>query len=286
MHKADAGRIAWFLGLQRILRFPRYFMAPAAILRVVHRLAAHGLDTSSRGKASFQNGAASFVQWRRSAPQLLSTHRRPTSTIARTGATTLLRQMTGAASASPSDRPSLQSLRDLAPTTIPRRNVQGYTGSVSAPREQVSRVQNEYRRNPGPGDGIFRSLNSPVLAPSPAHSAGQISGGMGIDTMMERTAADTGTSLRDRSFAPASESAPSRQHFASQSNSWSSDRDADDRNVQTQSKRSAVSTIHLDGSALGRWTVQHLERALGKPATGMTGVDPRATPPRSRVAPF
>jgi hypothetical protein len=45
-------------------------------------------------------------------------------------------------------------------------------------------------------------------------------------------------------------------------------------------------TIHLDGSALGRWAIQHLERTLGKPATGMTGVDPRASLPRSRVSPF
>ena len=45
-------------------------------------------------------------------------------------------------------------------------------------------------------------------------------------------------------------------------------------------------TLHIDGAALGRWTVQHLERTLGRPSTGMTGVDPRATLPRSRVAPF
>jgi hypothetical protein len=46
------------------------------------------------------------------------------------------------------------------------------------------------------------------------------------------------------------------------------------------------STLHLDGSALGRWAVDHLQRTLSKPATGMTGVDPRTTIPRSRVSPF
>jgi len=51
-------------------------------------------------------------------------------------------------------------------------------------------------------------------------------------------------------------------------------------------KASSAATIHIDGSALGRWAIQHLERALGKPTTGMTGVDPRATLPRSRVSPF
>ncbi len=45
-------------------------------------------------------------------------------------------------------------------------------------------------------------------------------------------------------------------------------------------------TLHLDGSTLGRWTVDHLQRTLSRPATGMTGVDPRSVVPRSRVSPF
>jgi len=49
---------------------------------------------------------------------------------------------------------------------------------------------------------------------------------------------------------------------------------------------SASSTVHIDGSALGRWAIQHLERTLGKPASGMTGVDPRTNVPRTRVSPF
>ncbi len=45
-------------------------------------------------------------------------------------------------------------------------------------------------------------------------------------------------------------------------------------------------TLHLDGAALGRWAVQHLERALSKPINGITGIDPRATVPRGFVSPF
>ena len=45
-------------------------------------------------------------------------------------------------------------------------------------------------------------------------------------------------------------------------------------------------TLHIDGHALGRWTVQHLEKVLGRPSAGMTGVDPRASTPRTRVSPF
>jgi len=46
------------------------------------------------------------------------------------------------------------------------------------------------------------------------------------------------------------------------------------------------SVLHLDGAALGRWAIQHLERALSRPANGITGIDPRATSPRGHVSPF
>jgi hypothetical protein len=52
-----------------------------------------------------------------------------------------------------------------------------------------------------------------------------------------------------------------------------------------ESRASSV-TLHLDGSALGRWAVDHLGRILSRPAAGMTGVDPRASIPRGRVSPF
>lgn len=50
--------------------------------------------------------------------------------------------------------------------------------------------------------------------------------------------------------------------------------------------RNRVSTVHIDGAALGRWVVEHFARTLAKPASGMTGIDPRANAPRGRVAPF
>ncbi len=51
-------------------------------------------------------------------------------------------------------------------------------------------------------------------------------------------------------------------------------------------KAPSRATLHIDGHALGRWTVQHLEKVLGRPSAGMTGVDPRASTPRTRVSPF
>ena len=45
-------------------------------------------------------------------------------------------------------------------------------------------------------------------------------------------------------------------------------------------------TLHLDGPTLGRWAVDHLGRVLAKPSSGITGVDPRAVLPKTRVSPF
>lgn len=45
-------------------------------------------------------------------------------------------------------------------------------------------------------------------------------------------------------------------------------------------------TVVLDGAVLGRWVVTHLEQVLSRPQSGMTGVDPRAARPRSRLSPF
>lgn len=54
----------------------------------------------------------------------------------------------------------------------------------------------------------------------------------------------------------------------------------------TSSSKRAVSTLHIDGAALGKWALQHLERSLGRPNVGITGIDPRASVPRGRVSPF
>lgn len=54
----------------------------------------------------------------------------------------------------------------------------------------------------------------------------------------------------------------------------------------TSSRKHTVSTLHIDGATLGRWALQHLERSLGRPNVGITGIDPRASLPRGRVSPF
>jgi hypothetical protein len=45
-------------------------------------------------------------------------------------------------------------------------------------------------------------------------------------------------------------------------------------------------TLQFDGTALGRWVVDHLARTLSRSPSGMTGVDPRVIAPRSKLTPF
>jgi hypothetical protein len=47
-----------------------------------------------------------------------------------------------------------------------------------------------------------------------------------------------------------------------------------------------LSTLHIDGSALGRWAISHIERALTKPSAGISSVDARMISPQSRISPF
>lgn len=50
----------------------------------------------------------------------------------------------------------------------------------------------------------------------------------------------------------------------------------DDRG--TTDERPSIGTIHLDGSVLGQWITNHLERSLTQANRGPSGVDPRVVP--------
>ena len=50
--------------------------------------------------------------------------------------------------------------------------------------------------------------------------------------------------------------------------------------------KSDTGTIILDGAALAQWMINYLEAVLTRPQSGMTGVDPRAAQPMSRLTPF
>jgi hypothetical protein len=54
----------------------------------------------------------------------------------------------------------------------------------------------------------------------------------------------------------------------------------------TDTARPTQSSLYIDGAALGRWTLDHVTRALSRPPMGLTSVDPRIGVPRTKLAPF
>jgi hypothetical protein len=287
MLKADAKRITWFLGLQRIVSFPRSFMAPPTITQPSRGLLASDLETASRGILPPRSDRATSARSSGSKPSSLSMLRRAASLINVPGLTTVRRFVGATASPSTNGLSPWQLVSNSNFNAKPRQALESHTERQVAASQEFLTLK---KRSPliGGLDNIgFGSKKSIPLAPIHASSLGQSFREFKPHPDVQPTTKGNG----EITFVPPHQlpsEDPTGDHGpADQYPSSSPARDAT-TTAGDQSKRirSSVSTLHIDGSALGRWTVQHLERALGKPATGMTGVDPRATIPRSRVAPF
>jgi hypothetical protein len=159
-------------------------------------------------------------------------------------------------------------------------------GRQAAPSRELSAPVGNRGVIANPGEMQGSSEKSVPLAPIHSRSPKQEFGEPQTDPASRPTEVGASDRFSGRPPLLSTEQPASAQGPAIENQSPVSDRDGAAGGDQSQSSRPTVSTLHIDGSALGRWTVQHLERALAKPSTGMTGVDPRATVPRNRVAPF
>jgi hypothetical protein len=286
MVKADAKRLTWFLGLQRLWHFPKFFMAPPAYSRRGRGLMAVDLETtgghvrSSRGERAISTRSNGFR-----APSL-SQLNRAASPFDSSGLTTVLRFAGAAASDSTKKLSSWRAVSNSPLVVKSAQFFEKHAGNRSAAGRESSTPQESSRLTDGSGDPGRRPEKAASLAPIHVFSISQHPGN--FEDYPDPTPIATGAGEiafgRPR-FLPG-EQPTLNQGFADQDQSPSSGRNGTADGGQPRRGGPAVATLHIDGSALGRWAVQHLERALGKPATGMTGVDPRATIPRSRVAPF
>jgi hypothetical protein len=285
MLKADAKRIAWFLDLRQILRFPKYFMAPSEVLRLGRRPAVSNPDAAAAGGLFFQGGLVTSRQPRSSAEHPQTAPNRIRLSIDGSGPKTTARFASNDASAVSRTRARSPAVSNSTPVTPRSPAAETYTAAAAADRPDPSGLQRTHRLIQVPVFGQAGLHKSPALAPTTFHSArGYEETTFNPDAM--RIAAES-----RQSFAEQDLLLPSQPHSFSE-NIISQDQRASPKGSGTaggnepRHNPSSTGTLHIDGSALGRWAVQHLERALGKPATGMTGVDPRATTPRSRIAPF
>lgn len=286
MLKPDAKRIAWFLGLQRILHFPRYVMAPLTFpFRGRGAGLSQGAATPGRALSLCGEGNAKGKpnRFRALALPKLGPARSPVSSSP--GGTTLPR-LTGEVGSKQISGAALR--RDLVtarPISRPPQSLGRSAGRLAVASQEFSGPQVSRRAIAVPGYSHFGFGGLGSLAPvraSPPELA--ILNAPTRPTSRSATAANGKIILEQPSSIATKQSSP-MQLPASEPELISPDRggtagDGPPRGQPT------VSMLHIDGSALGRWAVQHLERTLGKPSTGMTGVDPRAALPRSRVAPF
>jgi hypothetical protein len=286
MLKADPKRIAWFLSLQRIFHFPKFFMAPQTRSRQRRGLATSDQETTGRGHWLSQNERATSGRSSSHPALSLPMLNQATFPILGSGTANIRRAVGVAAAASPSNFSKWQTASNLALIAKMGRNIEKHAWHHSIVRQEPSTLKERNRLIAGSSDPGFRSKKSGPLAPTSVASLEQRVGE--FEPYPDQNAVASGS--REVAFGTPhllpSEQPTSSQGYVGQYQSPLSGRDETADSDQFQRPRPAVSTLHIDGAALGRWTVQHLERALGKPATGMTGVDPRSTIPRSRVAPF
>lgn len=280
VRKGGTGQIARLLGLRNLYRFPKYFLAPRPIggLRTHRRVLDHPQTDSPKRTAlhthTVANGGRGVATIR--LPALMG--RRPGSSIPDNGRAALV------AKRAETDIPNAGAQRPEPPIYRPGNAIRKIPGPAHTPRtapigEAFQTSINRY---------IFRETQtqlSQTAGLAPPRPAGDSSADLGSTANLRAVPAETvdpGPVARPPVNQP-----PFASRFGTTPNPASSSaQHSPAGSGYGTSQGPRTGTLHIDGAALGRWTVQHLERTLGKPSAGMTGVDPRATIPRSRVAPF
>ena len=277
-------RLAWFLQLQHILRFPRYSWAPPHALQRLRKPDCDG-DTVDHTRAAYPADERRFAATVSAVAGGGSQGRgglgRPTGS---------LRAPFGPPVALPAAiSPIRQSQLRQAPwppgSIIPPPGA-GWANIVRS-RKILATHKNapgfRIAQRPSDGQGTKQQPFPNLATPASAHA--MVAWGPPLrSTLPSIPSAPVDLSVRaspppaDERTEPDSPSGGERMRPGALESASA---------FEPGSRRaSANSTVHIDGSAFGRWAIQHLERTLGKPASGMTGVDPRTNVPRSRVSPF
>jgi hypothetical protein len=285
MLATSAKRVAWFLALRQSFQFPAYPLAPLPGRRQARRVSAPESGPVFDRAGLTSGSYPPFLPSRQRHLIEASSETRARDSFSNEGTKVATRQ-----------RPISQ-MRWLAKVSAPQkqmvlRHVTSHAGASMVPntpaasagadtfdtRKIVTVMSSDWHRRFREGTGIASlsprpfTSNGGSLEPGPWRPP---TTGDKFDPLpREMIDGPTGNPIAPEQFFQA------RGGLASRGSNLTASEDA--------SRSSSVrgSTLHLDGSALGRWAVEHLHRTLSKPSTGMTGVDPRTTIPRSRVSPF
>lgn len=274
-------RIEWFIRLRDLLDLQGRVLAPTRAR--IRRLRMQFASESPVFPATFQALAGALAAWR---PPVL------------TNIALALRQSTDTAATQPHSMRHRE--KGFARNySLPAPAITPAPGTLSSRKSEQSAPS--WKRSPVPSwkKPDFSVGNKPVgqTIATIALSQSKVTPGWarqkGMDALMLSPPAASAAGLQqERGDLGTSLAPPPRMSNASGA-SVPQDLDPAWRNLKQISGPTAVtresparSTLYIDGHALGRWTMQHLERALGRAPSGMTGVDPRASIPRSRVSPF
>jgi hypothetical protein len=287
MYTASGNRIARFLRLQRILHFPKYFLAPPAPLRRPKLVAGAPAPDGPAVLRSSPGQHAILTMRHTVAPeyQLAKILHGPITWLA----SSAIRARAAAPAANVVGRPIARGVSsDDRPRLAGVAIHKSHMSVVASSRQDGSNARSPLRPNDAVASSLgaiqgHRSAGEALVPPRSAarsvpwlHVPGRIS-----------TRATTEALLRTP--PPSSQAAEidgSRQFSDMGTSSRTISQELDRSKEQQPHSTLPPSNVYIDGAVLGRWAIQHLERVLARPATGMTGVDPRASLPRGRVSPF
>jgi hypothetical protein len=287
MQTPSRSRIAWFLRLQRILVFPKHFLAPqAGTYRSPELVGDEAGPVQRRDLGPVTHPAAEVSPVRRAVPDHLAL--RPLNKSMALSSSSTARAITAASAGRAVKRPMFQNVYRIAPG---RRSPVTMNSAFTS---MAAGSKHDYLRaiwGPTPdhaGSSIRTEIQTRISFADTLPISRSIRNNQPQQSAAERTFISRSPETTLRAPPPPSTGdARSEQTSVLNRRPFSGGPPPDlGRSLHRQEIRGGASTVHLDGATLGQWAIQHLERVLAKPSAGMTGVDPRASLPRGRVSPF
>jgi hypothetical protein len=282
---ANSSRITWFVGLQRTIKFSHYSLAPLP-----------NLPGFRRARLDHAEIAACAAP---DAPKAAPVQHR--SAILRPNPAVWL----FASKPTVATRDYLPGRRLVPPLSQPESGplaVRGADLPQAAPRSWANKLHEPgtvrvAKRVGFPAGGTLRtpqrldftgsvSATQTQFAPIGSSSDSQGLTTPTTETSTRQTMRHDNPRMSSINLPPVNARQTANESFIDSTEAEPPDPGGSEQGIPQQHRSPAASTLHIDGAALGRWTIEHLARTLGKPTTGMTGVDPRLTLPRSRVQPF
>jgi hypothetical protein len=262
MPKPDAERIKWFLNLQQILHFPKYFMAPLIVPRLGNKLTVSPLRTMRRDLPLLQDKPlAARTTHHIAIGTVFPAIKHMTSSTDGVGAATSRRLITTVAPRLLGGPLRWSEPRNTLSVSSKYRSSDEFQRMGASTSREYPGLQKQFRLFHAASAKPVESKNSRPLAPVDNLSPAQDIGMRDPGRFKGPTVADTGGISLGRNRPLANEK-PSFKNGHINRNQWGLPiQDGGGDSDQPQRSRSAVSTIHIDGSVLGRWAIQYLEAA-------------------------